>query len=319
MGLVRMHGKNAIHFVTNRCFQERLFMLPSKTINQIIGYWFARAYELYGNGLEIYALIFLSNHFHFLLRDNKGTLSEFMGYFQGNVAKAINEKLGRKGDFWAREYDDVLVDDQSDLDFLDRYAYILCNSVKAGLTDKAEDWFGWISLQAALTGERFSFTGVNRTKKHNLTRRKKNVDKAEYTETYEFKLALPPVFAHMSVNERAKQIRELITDKEIEFRKDRGYMPALGIETIKKQKWFDRPQNSSFRSRIKIFASDKLRREELLEGYRVFVGIYRETYEGFRNALNRGKRPAIEWPDWSFPPSTSRPVYPDKTKMAKTG
>ena len=120
MGLVRMHQQNDIHFVTNRCFQERLFMLPSHTVNHIIGYWFARAYERYGARLEFYAFIFLSNHFHFLLRDTLGTLASFMGYFQGNVAKTINEYLGRKGDFWAREYDDVLVDDESDEDF-DRY------------------------------------------------------------------------------------------------------------------------------------------------------------------------------------------------------
>ena len=61
MGLVRMHHQNAIHFVTNRCFQERLLLLPSRTVNHIIGYWFARAHTLYGQGLEIYAFIFLSN------------------------------------------------------------------------------------------------------------------------------------------------------------------------------------------------------------------------------------------------------------------
>ncbi len=168
MGLIRMHDKGAIHFVTNRCFQERLFMLPNEKINKIIGYWFSRAMEKYGAGLEVFAFIFLSNHFHALIRDNGGSLSEFMGYFQGNVAKAINVALGRKGDFWSREYDDVLVDNEYEDAFLDRYAYIVCNSVKAGLTDKAEDWIGWNSINAALTGETFSFTGENKTKKNQL-------------------------------------------------------------------------------------------------------------------------------------------------------
>ena len=44
----RMHLRNDIHLVTNRCFQERFFMLPNDEINFIIGYWFARALELYG-------------------------------------------------------------------------------------------------------------------------------------------------------------------------------------------------------------------------------------------------------------------------------
>lgn len=316
MGLVRMHNQNAIHFVTNRCFQERLFMLPSKTLNEIIGYWFARAYDRYGQGLEIFAFIFLSNHFHLLVRDNSGNLARFMGYFQGNVAKAINEYLERKGDFWAREYDDVLVDDQSDRDFIDRYVYVICSSVKAGLTDRAEDWAGWSSLQAALTGQNFSFTGVNRTKKHNLSRRNKNIDPSKYTETYEFELSIPPMYAHMSVDERAQQIQDLIKVGESVFREKRGNVPALGIDAIEKQKWSDRPMNSSFGPRIKIFASDPCRREALLDSYRNFVGIYREIYGGFRNATKNGKRPSIQWPAWSFPPSTSIPVYPEAVAHA---
>jgi hypothetical protein len=62
MGLIRMHGRDAIHFVTNRCEHEQFLLLPSKTINEIIGYWFARAMCLYGDGLEVFAFIFLSNH-----------------------------------------------------------------------------------------------------------------------------------------------------------------------------------------------------------------------------------------------------------------
>ena len=310
MGLVRMHHKNAIHFVTNRCFQERLFLLPSHTVNHMIGYWLARAHELYGQGLDIFAFVFLSNHYHILLRDTSGNLSRFMGYFQGNVAKAINEHLGRKGDFWAREYDDVLVDETSDDDFLNRYMYTICNSVKAGLTDKATEWIGLNSLHALQKGEILSFTGVNRTRKHLLTRRNRNVSPSRYTETFDLKLATPPMLAHLRQEDRARAILELARNGEAEFKKQRCHLPAMGIKAIRKQKWSDRPRNSSFRPRIKVFASDPLRRKEMLEGYRSFAGIYREHYEVFLNAINRGRRAVVTWPEWSFPPSTSIPVYP---------
>jgi len=316
MGLIRMHNKNAIHFVTNRCEQEQFLMLPVKTINKIIGYWFARALCRYGEGLEIFAFIFLSNHFHMLARDTKGTLSQFMGYFQGNVAKAINEELGRHGKFWPREYDDMLVDSESDDDFLNRFTYILCNSVKAGLTTKATDWIGWNSIQASLKGEKFSFTGENKTKKHKVTRRIKNVSKSEYTETYEFALTPPLMWLKLSIEERAKMVRSQIKNGEAEFKKARGNLPALGIEAIKKQKWYDRPMTVSKRPRIKIYASNNERKIELLEQYRAFVGIYRDTYNVFKIAIYQGKRPSIQWPDWSFPPSVQRPVYPN---MEQTG
>ena len=66
------------------------FLLPTKRITDIIQCWFARALCLYGKGIEISAFVFLSNHWHILCRDTKGTLAAFMWYFQGNVARAIN-------------------------------------------------------------------------------------------------------------------------------------------------------------------------------------------------------------------------------------
>ncbi len=48
----RMHKLGDIHMITN-----------------IILYWFSRAMKKYGDGLEIYAYYFLSNHF--LLRDTE--------------------------------------------------------------------------------------------------------------------------------------------------------------------------------------------------------------------------------------------------------
>ena len=63
MGARRMHQKDTVHFVTNRCEHEMFLLLPNETITNIIQCWFARAVCLYGDGLEIYAFIFLSNHF----------------------------------------------------------------------------------------------------------------------------------------------------------------------------------------------------------------------------------------------------------------
>ena len=143
-----------------------------------------------------------------------------------------------------------------------------------------------------------------------LTRRNRNVHPSRYTETFVLELATPPMLAQLSQQDRARAIFELARNGEAEFKKQRCHLPAMGIKAIRKQKWSDRPRNSSFRPRIKVFASSPLRRKEMLEGYRSFVGIYREHYEVFLNAINRGRRPVVTWPEWSFPPSTSIPVYP---------
>ena len=71
---MRLNLKKDIFFVTNRCEQERFFMVPRPEIKKIISTWLAKALEEHGDGIELYAFIFLSNHLHFLLRDTKGSI-----------------------------------------------------------------------------------------------------------------------------------------------------------------------------------------------------------------------------------------------------
>ena len=113
-------------------------------------YWLARAMLKYGSGIEIFAFAFLSNHFHILLKDTLGQLAQFMCYFEGNVARAVNRELGRHGKFWGRAYDDMIVDGEEE--FWDRWLYTTCNAVKAGLVEKAEHWEGATSIPMCLTG-----------------------------------------------------------------------------------------------------------------------------------------------------------------------
>ena len=112
----------------------------------------------------------------------QGTLAQFLGYFQGNLARAINKELGRHGKFFSREYDDVIV--SGEREFLNRYVYILCNAVKAGLVERAEQWPGWSSLQGAMQGAPYRFELLNATKYYKAKRFGKKVDRAEFVETW---------------------------------------------------------------------------------------------------------------------------------------
>ena len=302
----RMHFKGAIHFITNRCEHEMLLFLPSKRITQIIQGWFARAFCLFGRGLEIYAFIFLGNHLHILCRDTAGTLAAFMWYFQSNVARAINDELGRKGRFFAREYDDVIV--PGDPELIDRYAYIICNAVKAGLVDKSEQWPGWSSLAGALGDGKYRFEMLNRTKLHNATRRGQQVDKSKFVEVWELQLSVPPILADMSAAKRKAYIEKLKESAEAVYRANRGNKPALGVKKIMAQRPLDRPRNPSFRPRTKVYCHDRAERERWLDGYRRFIGSYREVFDVYRKAAYRKNRPTVSWPEGSYPPSCWYPV-----------
>ena len=301
-----MHFKDSIHFITNRCEHEMFLLLPTDTVREIIQTWFARALCRFGDGVEIYAFIFLSNHFHLLLRDTKGTLAAFMWYFQSNVAKAINKELGRSGRFWSREYDDVMVPGEAD--FLDRYAYTMGNAVKAGLVDKSADWPGWGSLQGALSDGKYRFEMLNKTKYHNARRRGQKVDKSKFIEVFEFELSVPPMLQSKTDVERKAFITELLRAAEADYRAKRENKPALGVHNIMKQSPLGRPTNPSFNPRIKVFCLDRDERKAWLNGYRTFVGGYRETFDGFRKASSLKRRPAVEWPEGSYPPSCLYPV-----------
>lgn len=302
----RMHFPNAVHFVTNRTENEQFLLLPTEAVTKIMQGWFARALCKKGKGLKIYAFIFLSNHFHLLVQDTEGTLAAFMNYFEANVAKAINRELGRRGSFWAREYDDVIVD--GDDAFWDRYAYTVANAVKAGLVDRAEEWIGWNSLAGARSSGEYSFEMLNLTKLHNATRRGKKVDESKYIETWSFKLETPPRHLGKSDAEKRQHLDALLESAEAKYRAARGNKPPLGVKNVLRQRPTDRPQNPSFRPRIRIFSLDRNRRDELLDSYRTFVGTYREVFQTYRNAAAAKSRPAVKWPPGSYPPSCCHPT-----------
>jgi hypothetical protein len=242
-----------------------------------------------------------------LVRDTHGQLAKFMGYFQGNLAKAVNKERCRHGKFWSREYDDVLLDD-TDEAFFDRYAYVLANAVKAGLVDSAHSWTGVSSLKNALSGDIISVDVLNRTRLHNATRRNKNVDITRFIETHTITITPPPIWAGLAQDVRAAHLKELIVAADDHFRALRDHKAPLGMDNVLRQRPFDAPQATSFRPRIKVFATSKERRKILLDAYRSHVGAYRNVFGDFIKAAALGRRPAVEWPMWSYPPACARPI-----------
>lgn len=176
---------------------EMFFMLPTKEINGFIRYLLAKAKDTYGKNIELYAFIFMSNHFHFLLKDPEGELPRFMSYFQGNLAREINRHIGRKGKFWSREYHDLILDTDPIIEtvgsadvFWDRYCYTTLNAVKSGLVDTGSQWGGVSSLSHAFDNSPVVGTGLNRTAYGEKKRHNKNVNKEDFMETFSFALNL---------------------------------------------------------------------------------------------------------------------------------
>jgi len=302
---LRMLLPGTIYFITNRCVDEQFFLKPGKKINNLIGGWLGRALAKYGRGITIYGFIFMSNHYHILLKDTKGMMPKFMWYFQTNLAKAINREMKRHGgSVFAKRYDAVPVaDDES---FLNRLIYILGNGVKARLVKRADQWPGLSSLGASLNGEKLIFKMLNATAYQLacLAKGANRVNKKDYIETYIIPIAPPDCFADKSPKKVQSAIRDLLTafeQKHALERKDKG-QKVLGVKKIMSTNFRDRPVNPSFSPRVMIFCKDKFTKEEYKEALRSFTAAYQEASASFKNATMKKKRSMAEWPDYSCPP-----------------
>jgi REP element-mobilizing transposase RayT len=310
MAAMRIWNPDLVYFVTNRCEQERLFLLPKPAVLKLIGAWLAKSLAEHGDSIEIYAFIFLSNHFHILLRDPKGQLAEFMWFFQLNLAKAVNRQLGRSGHFFSREYDaaPVLTDD----DLENRYAYILTNAVKARLVSKARSAPFFSSLGMALENRSLEFDWEDRTWRHNKTRRGQTVARIDAIRKYTLTLSVPPMWRAWSDAQRRRRIEGLVAVNEERYEKERRTQGrgVLGVRGIFSQSPLMRPRNPARSPRVRVFCLDPELKAEYLDGAKAVVAMYRKAIGGFLEATRRGRRVLIKWPAWTYPPSSMVPVAP---------
>ncbi len=118
---------------------------------EIAGIVAEKLHQYNGKYYHLLAFTIMSNHIHVLLdfsaqqlengdydEDNYVPLSKVMQYIKGGSAFECNQKLGRQGRFWQREYYDRFV--RGEKDFKNYLNYILNNPVKAGLVKSWEDW-----------------------------------------------------------------------------------------------------------------------------------------------------------------------------------
>ena len=112
----------------------------------LVGDALRRAQEL--TGVELFALLVMSNHIHLVIRTPNKNCAKFLRIFKSTLAKGINRITGRSGPLWARRADvQPILDDAA---AAERVAYTLDNPRKAKLVADPEEWPG-LSLCFGLT------------------------------------------------------------------------------------------------------------------------------------------------------------------------
>lgn len=106
-------------------------------------------------GTAIWAWCLMPNHVHLILVPSAGGgLGAVMRRTQGRYTRAINAREGRVGHLWQARFASFVMDEPY---LLACARYVELNPVRAGLTQRAEDW-PWSSARAHLDGSKDGLT-----------------------------------------------------------------------------------------------------------------------------------------------------------------
>ncbi len=90
------------------------------------------------NKFTLYAYCLMNNHFHLLIKADKGTISEVMQKINCSYAMRYNNKYGRVGHLFQARYKSEPITDYAY--FLTALRYIFQNPVKARIVSKIDDY-----------------------------------------------------------------------------------------------------------------------------------------------------------------------------------
>ena len=188
--------------VTIRTEMARLWMIPSRAMNRLIGGILARYQE--ETEIRIYAYCVLSNHMHFVVQAPNGELDVFFENVNREIARRVNRSNRRIANFWARRYDAQAI--LSELDLLEAFLYVTTNAVKHGLVRQARRWPGLCSYEQTIEQVDQSYKFVH----YSLRDENRNF----VTTSHTLKLSRLPIFCGLDSASYRSVLRSLIQKRE---------------------------------------------------------------------------------------------------------
>lgn len=135
MSSIRLTYQNAWHHVMNRAYEGRPIFstpsIPSKFLSLL-----STGSEKYR--IRISAWCIMPNHYHLMLQNTSGRMSEFLKYVDSNIAKAFRHKHGGKGVVFQNRFKSSLIDEEHYWESV--LCYLLMNPVNAGLAKSPWDY-----------------------------------------------------------------------------------------------------------------------------------------------------------------------------------
>jgi REP element-mobilizing transposase RayT len=276
---IRHLDPHSTYFITSRTIQSRFLLAPTDKTNELIGGILARAVRL--SGVELFAYVFTSNHYHLMARAPSAVaMSKFMQFLQSNIAVKVGRLVGWRGRFFARRYSaEPIVDEEAQVE---RLGYILRHGVKEGLVAQVRQWPGLSCVRSLLGGTVASpQTWRNWTQRWNQEADAGiKIDRfsAECpSETESLTLTPLPCWSGLTSAERSERVANLIGSIDAAARAE-GQVP--GPARIIAQDPHGRPQHTKHTPRPKAHAST-------IEMWLAAVRSYQGVLAAFREASRR--------------------------------
>lgn len=216
----RMCIPGATYLVTRTTVMSLFLLAPSKVVNQIMEYCIAWAAR--GRGIRIHAISVESNHFHMVVTDTQGRLSDFMQELNRCAARCLlayyrhrfpNRRLET---VWsnAQPFSATLLVTPNAV--LDKIVYTLVNPVKDGLV---RDFRNWVGLNTSPNDWRIESRTVERPGFYFKST----------PETLSYRITAPPQLGELelAIATVEHHIRDAQQQAAVELRAQRRAVPSI--------------------------------------------------------------------------------------------
>jgi hypothetical protein len=256
--------------------------------------------------MEFYDFEFLSTHYHLVVYDRHGRVSDFIQDLNAIIARELNALRGTSGKFF--EENPGIQTVLGNARVLEHCVYTLANAVAAGLVHKTAHWKGFNSLRMEYGQPRVvtkPHIGIwSKKQQHKNRRSSRRSGRAAYAsrstmpETAVLMLDRPRVSPELSDTELRAKVRRDLTKREAEIRTKRAGKPVLGMKAATQIHWSTVPKKGE-----ELFGRQPTFSTETLEQRRGMKRLRRRFLVDYRLALarwNAGERDVV------FPSGTVR-------------
>jgi REP element-mobilizing transposase RayT len=293
--LSRMYFEQGTYFVTARTIQGRFLLTPSEQANDIIAGILGKTQQMC-KGVQVHEFVFASNHVHLIVTAAEASLSPFMKYLKGNIAKKIGRLVNWPDTFWQRRFSVQPVLDKEAAHGLVRY--ILSHGPKEGLVRHPSEWPGLSSfnLRRKKPEKKFYFYHWAWRWKHGAAvGGSHNLWDQRWAEEVSVTLTPLPYWVELSMEKQWQKLNALADDVAEEA--SHKFQSVTGCKNVVRQKPHFRPEKTKKSAAPVCFASTEEAIASFLEMRRGFCATYATASEKFRSGDF-----SVPFPPFSFRP-----------------